>query len=65
MKGKDKKHKQHKDIEDKDVLSQFDLIAGTSTFTLGEQTHVALETPEGKNNGAEPAAYQNQQKSQT
>ena len=65
MKGKHKKHSHPKDQADKDVLSQKDLIAGTSTFSLTGQPHAALETPDGKNNGAEPAVYQNQRKSQT
>ena len=64
MKDKHKKHK-HKISANKDLLSQQDLIAGSSTFSFGVQPHPALETPEGKNNGAEPAAYQNQRKSQT
>ncbi len=64
MKDKHKKHK-HKTFSDKDVLSQQDLIAGSSTFSLGVQPHPALETSEGKNNGAEPAVYQNQRKAQT
>jgi hypothetical protein len=67
MKDKHKKHSHHPDPDqtDKDVLSQNDLIAGTSTFSLTGPPHAALETPEGKNNGAEPAVYQNQRKSQT
>ena len=64
MKDKHKKHK-HKDASDKDVLSQRDLMAGTSTFSFGGQPHAALETPDGKNNGAEPAVFKNQRKSQT
>ena len=65
MKDKPKKHNHHGHAEDKDVLSQKDLIAGISTFSLTGPPHAALETPEGKNNGAEPAAFKNQRKSQT
>lgn len=65
MKDKHKKHGRHKKPADKDVLSQQELIAGTSTFSLTGPSHAALETPEGKNNGAEPAVFQNQRKSQT
>jgi septum formation inhibitor-activating ATPase MinD len=49
-------------IEDKDHLSQEDLKAGIKTFEQTDKPHPALETPEGKNNGAEPAVYQNQRK---
>lgn len=65
MKEKDKKHADRHDEADKDVLSQKDLIAGTSAFSLTGITHAALETPEGKNNGAEPAVFKNQRKSHT
>lgn len=65
MKNKYKKHGHSKSSEAKDVLTQKELIAGTSTFSLAGPTHAALETPDGKNNGAEPAAFKNQQKSQT
>ena len=50
---------------EKDVLSQDDLQADIKTFEQTDKPHAALETPEGKNNGAEPAVYQNQRKSQT
>lgn len=50
---------------DKDQLSQEDLKAGVKTFEQTDQPHAALETAEGKNNGAEPAVYQNQRKAQT
>jgi len=65
MKHKHKKHAEKPGPVDKDVLFQKDLIAGTSTFALSGAPHKALETPDGKNNGAEPAVYQNQRKSQT
>jgi hypothetical protein len=48
--------------KDKDHLSQKDLKAGIKTFEQSDESHAALETPEGKNNGAEPTVYQNQQK---
>jgi hypothetical protein len=65
MKEKSKKHSDNKNPADKDVLSQQELIAGTSTFSLTGPPHAALETAKGKNNGAEPAVYQDQRKSQT
>jgi hypothetical protein len=64
MKDKHKKHAAGQP-EDKDILFQKDLIAGTSTFALPERPHKALETPDGKNNGAEPAVFSNQRKSRT
>ena len=54
---------QREKTEDKDHLSQEDLKAGIKTFEETDKPHAALETPEGKNNGAEPAVYQNQRKS--
>lgn len=65
MKDKDKKHGDRNDAADKDLLSQHDLIAGTSTFSLTDWPHAALQTADGKNNGAEPAVFKNQRKSQT
>jgi hypothetical protein len=65
MKDKHKKHAQKPELAGKDILSQKDLIAGTSTFALTGAPHKALETPDGKNNGAEPAVYQNQRKAHT
>ncbi len=50
---------------DKDVLSQADLEGGIKTFEETNKPHAALETPDGKNNGAEPAVYKNQQKAHT
>jgi hypothetical protein len=50
---------------DKDQLSQQDLQAGIKTYEKTDQPHAALETPEGKNTGAEPAVYQNQRKART
>jgi hypothetical protein len=65
MKEKNKKHSPDKTAKHKDMLSQKDLIAGTSSFALPVEPHAALETPDGKNNGAEPAAFRNEPKSQT
>ena len=65
MKSKDKRHRHHQEAGEKDALSQQELIAGTNTFSLGVPPQVALESPEGKNNGAEPLAFKNQQKGQT
>jgi hypothetical protein len=50
---------------DKSHLSQEDLQAGIKTFEQAEEPHAALETPEGKNNGAEPGVYRNQRKART
>jgi hypothetical protein len=50
---------------DKDELSQQDIKSGVKNFAEGDQPHAALETADGKNNGAEPAAYKNQRKSRT
>lgn len=54
--------KEKEQQKDKDRLSQKDLEAGIKTFEQTDKPHAALETPEGKNNGAEPAVYQNQEK---
>jgi hypothetical protein len=51
--------------DDKDRLSQDELKAGIKTIEPTDKPHAALETPEGKNNGAEPAVYQNQRKART
>jgi hypothetical protein len=53
------------ETEDKDHLSQEDLKAGIKTFEQTNEPHAALETPDGKNNGAEPSIYQNQRKAHT
>jgi hypothetical protein len=50
---------------DKDVLSQEDLENDVNTVSPSNEPHAPLETPDGKNNGAEPAAFKNQRKSQT
>ncbi len=65
MKDKHKKSNQPDQAEDEDTLSQNDLIAGTSTFSLTGPPHPALETADGKNNGAEPAVFKNKRKSRT
>lgn len=65
MKEKNKKQNQQVVAEEKDVLSQQDLISGASTVSLSATPHAALETPDGKNNGAEPAVFQNQRKAHT
>lgn len=48
--------------DEKDTLSQEELQAGTKTFAENKKPHRALETPDGKNNGAEPAVYKNMPK---
>jgi hypothetical protein len=50
---------------DKDNLSQQDIKSGVKNFAESDQPHAALETADGKNNGAEPAAFKNQRKSRT
>jgi hypothetical protein len=62
MKDKDKTKQE---VSDKDVLSQQDLKSGAKTFAENDQPHAALETPDGKNNGAEPAVFRNQRKART
>jgi hypothetical protein len=51
--------------ENKDTLSQADIKEDIDTVSEDSRPHMALETPDGKNNGAEPAIYQNQRKAQT
>lgn len=50
-------------VADKDTLSQDDLKANMKTFEKRDEPHPALETPDGKNNGAEPAVFKNQRTS--
>lgn len=50
---------------DKNQVTQKDLQAGVKTYKKTDQLHAALETPEGKNNGAEPTVFKNQRKSRT
>ena len=52
-----------KDRADKDLLSQEEIQQGIRTFGRHEKPHSALETPDGKNDGALPAAYEGQQSS--
>jgi hypothetical protein len=52
-------------VSDKDVLSQKDLKSGIKTFEESDKPHPALETADGKNNGAEPAVFRNQRKART
>jgi len=63
MKDKDNASKQPAD--DKDQLSQQDIKSGVKNFAESDKPHAALETADGKNNGAEPVAFKNQRKSQT
>ena len=46
---------------DKDILTREDLENGIKTYEKQDEPHAALETKEGKNNGAKPAAYGDQQ----
>ncbi|GAA4084560.1 hypothetical protein [Mucilaginibacter panaciglaebae] len=52
--------KKQPDKNNKDKLTQADLKNGIKTFEAQSKPHAALETPEGKNNGAKPSAYKNQ-----
>lgn len=45
----------------KDVLTQQDIQNGIKPYETQTQEHMALETKEGKNNGAIPAAFAGQQ----
>ena len=51
--------------KDKDGISQGELKNGVKTFEDTDKPHAALETPDGKNNGAEPAVFAGQKKSRT
>ena len=62
---KDKYEASKQENGDKDNLSQQDIKSGVKNFAEGDEPHAALETADGKNNGAEPAAFKNQQKSRT
>ena len=53
------------ETEDKDHLSQEDLKAGIKTFEQTDERHAALQTPDDKNNGAEPTVYEHQRKAKT
>src|SRR5438067_900164 len=44
----------------KDVLSQEDIENGVKTFEQESNNRMALETPDGKNNGAIPGAFEGQ-----
>lgn len=51
--------------ENKDTLSQADMKKAINTFSEDSRPHMALKTPDGKNNGAGPAVFENQRKAQT
>lgn len=63
MKNKDQAQKEP--AEDKDQLSQDDIKSGVKNFAEGDKPHAALETADGKNNGAEPAVFKNMRKART
>jgi hypothetical protein len=67
MKTPYKKHRQRVDKKtaDKDILTMDDIKNEVKTFVETDKPHPALESPEGKNNGAEPAIFRNKQKSRT
>jgi len=50
---------------DKNTLSQQDIQGGTKAFAHHDKPHAALETPDGKNNGAEPAIFKGKRKAHT
>ncbi|UEG51689.1 hypothetical protein LLH06_11985 [Mucilaginibacter daejeonensis] len=51
----------HQRKKKKDLLTLKDIKAGVTTFGAAQGPRKALETPEGKNNGALPQAYEDQQ----
>jgi hypothetical protein len=58
--------KKQKDKQNsKGTLSQEGLQNDVKTFADQPEPHQALETPEGKANGAEPAVFKNQRKYHT
>jgi hypothetical protein len=52
-------------ISEKDILSQKVIQTGVNTVGETEHHRAALETEDGKNNGAEPAAFHNKKKYQS
>lgn len=57
--------KKQTDNDPKDELTQADIKNNVKTFEAQSKPHPALETPEGKNNGAKPSAYKHQRSSST
>lgn len=55
MKDKKKHH------QNKNQLTRDEIACGVNTFTLPDAPRAVLETKEGKNNGAKPAAFGGQQ----
>lgn len=53
--------KKQKDQSNKSELTQADIKNDVKTFEVQPPMHPAFETADGKNNGAKPAAYKNQQ----
>jgi hypothetical protein len=47
--------------EKKDLLTLQDIRAGVTTVGASDRPRKVLETPDGKNNGAMPQAYEDQQ----
>ncbi|PAW92395.1 hypothetical protein CKK33_02345 [Mucilaginibacter sp. MD40] len=45
----------------KDLITQEDTLAGHKTYEVAQSGHPALETKDGKNNGAIPSAFDGQQ----
>lgn len=64
---KKQKHKDKTEPErpDRDELTQADLQAGVNTVEEQSGQHPPLETADGKNNGALPAAYRGQRTNRT
>jgi hypothetical protein len=57
----DKEKQKYPPSKNKQRISQKDLQKNVKTFEENPASHAALKTPEGKNNGAKPAAYDGQQ----
>ena len=65
MKKKNKRHSDDKVSASKDELSQNELIAGVSSFSLPDHQRPPLERPDGKNYGSGPPVSKNHRRWQT
>jgi hypothetical protein len=66
MKKKELQKDIHKKMQtNKDELSQSQLQSGVNTVAKQTGPHAPLETADGKNNGALPAAYRGQRTNRT
>lgn len=66
MKKRSQKNAFNEQVEaDKDELSEADMQSGVNTVAEQSGPHAPLETADGKNNGALPAAYRDQRTNRT